>query len=63
VIFASLSNVAGARQVNQYRYAQQPEANGTFERLEVDPIFPRFPFVGMFVSIGDKDRVGDVDDI
>jgi len=63
VIFASLSNVAGARQVNQYRYAQQPEANGNFERLSVDPIFPRFPFVGMFVSIGDKNRVGGVDDI
>jgi hypothetical protein len=63
VIFASLSNVAGARQVNQYRFAQQPEVNGTFERLAVDPIFPRFPFVGMFVSIGDKDRVGGVDDI
>jgi len=63
VIFASLSNISGARQVNQYRYAQQPEANGNYDRLEVDPIFPRFPFVGMFVSIGDTDRVGGVDDI
>ena len=63
VIFASLSNVAGARQVNQYRFAQQPDVSGNFERLAVDPIFPRFPFVGMFVSIGDKDRVGGVDDI
>ncbi|MFK8056559.1 MAG: carboxypeptidase-like regulatory domain-containing protein [Saprospiraceae bacterium] len=63
VIFASLSNVTGARQVHQYRYAQQPEVNGNYDRLEVDSLFPRFPFVGMFVSIGDKNRVGDVDDI
>lgn len=63
VIFASLSNVMGARQVHQYRYAQQPDVSGNYDRLEVDNLFPRFPFVGMFVSIGDKNRVGDVDDI
>ena len=63
VIFASLSNVAGLRQVHQYRYAQQPDANGHFDRIEVDSLFPSFPFVGMFVSIGDKNREGSVDDI
>ena len=63
VIFVSLTNVAGARQVHQYRYSEQPQANGQYDRIEVDNLFPRFPFVGMFVSIGDKNRVGDVDDI
>lgn len=63
VIFASLTNVTGARQVNQYRFAQTPDVVGEYARLEVDPLFPRFPFVGMFVSIGERDRVGTVDDI
>ena len=63
VIFASLSNVTGARQIHQYRYALQPELDGSYDRIAVDNLFPRFPFVGMFVSIGDKGRVGDVDDI
>ena len=64
VIFASLTNVTGARQINQYRYALTPDTNtGAYERITVDPLFPRFPFVGMFVSIGDKGRVGTVDDI
>ena len=64
VLFASLTNVTGARQVHQYRYALQPDpATGRHERLAVDPLFPRFPFVGMFVSIGDEGRVGTVDDI
>lgn len=64
VLFASLTNVTGARQVHQYRYSPTSETEtGRFDRLEVDPLFPRFPFVGMFVSIGDKGRVGTVDDI
>ncbi len=63
VIFASFSNVAGARQVHQYRFAQTPDARGEYGRLEVDNVFPRFPFVGVFVNIGDKDRTGTVDDI
>ncbi len=64
VIFASMSNVTGVRQVHQYRYAQQPsELGNRYERIEVRPIFPKFPFVGMFVSIGDRDRQGSVDDI
>ena len=63
VLFASLSNVAGARQVHQYRYARQPDERGVYDRLEVDGLFPSFPFVGLFVSIGDRDRVGTVDDI
>lgn len=64
VIFASITNVTGARQVHQYRYSLEPDAEtGVYDRLEVDPLFPRFPFVGMFVSIGDKGRVGTVDDI
>ncbi len=63
VVFASLSNVAGLRQVHQYRYAQQPNVDGHYERLAVDSLFPSFPFVGMFVMIGEKDRTGSVDDI
>ena len=63
VLFASLTNVTGARQVNQYRFAVAPDVAGDYARLEVDPLFPRFPFVGMFVSIGDRDREGTVDDI
>ena len=63
VLFASVSNVAGARQVHQYRYAQTPNAEGRFDRLEVDSLFPSFPFVGVIVSIGDEDRVGSVEDI
>ncbi len=64
VVFVSLTNVAGARQVNQYRYALEPGADtGRYDRIEVNPLFPRFPFAGMFISIGDKGRVGTVDDI
>ena len=64
VLFASMTNVTGVRQVHQYRYAQAPDAEtGRYDRIAVDPLFPRFPFVGMFVSIGDKGRVGTVDDI
>ena len=64
VVFISLSNITGARQIGQYRFSQTPDPQtGLHERLEVDPIWPRFPFAGMFISIGDRDRKGTVDDI
>ena len=64
VLFASLSNVTGVHQVHQYRHSLAPDpVTERYERSEVRPVFPRFPFVGLFVSIGDKDRVGTVDDI
>ena len=63
VIFASMSNLTGARQIHQYRFAQSPDTAGNYARLDVNPLFPRFPFAGMFISIGDKDREGTIDDI
>ena len=64
VVFVSLTNVAGAQQINQYRYALEPGADtGRYDRIKVNPLFPRFPFAGMFISIGDKGRVGTVDDV
>lgn len=64
VIFASMTNVTGVHQVNQYRFSQQPDlVTGRYDRIDVDPLFPRFPFIGIFVSIGDKNRQATVDDI
>ncbi|TGE06620.1 TonB-dependent receptor [Hymenobacter fodinae] len=61
VLHVSATNVLGRQNVFGYRYATQPDAAGTFNRVAVTPTAPRMLFVGLFISIN-KNRAADVNE-
>lgn len=63
VIFISMTNVPNFNQIHSYRYRQNPNPDGVFERQAIRNLFPRFPFVGMFVDIGNKEEEIGVEDL
>ncbi len=63
VIFISMTNVANFDQVHTYRFEPTPNENGIYPRSEVRSLLPRFPFVGVFMNINERnDKIG-VDDM
>ncbi len=63
VIFISMTNVPNFDQVHTYRYNNTPDADGTYQRNEVRSLFPRFPFVGMFIDFGKRNNNIGVKDL
>ncbi|MBX0288867.1 TonB-dependent receptor [Hymenobacter sp. HSC-4F20] len=61
VLHVSATNVLGRQNVFGYRYASQPDAAGTFNRVAITPTAPRMLFVGLFISINKK-RALDLDE-
>ncbi len=51
ILYFSISNVIGTRNVFGYEYANNPDANGVFNRREIIPTADRFFFVGFFWTI------------
>lgn len=52
VVYASVGNVPGFKNVFNYRFNNQPNEMGIYEKEAVIPTSKRFFFVGVFVSIG-----------
>ncbi len=63
VIFISMTNVPNFDQVHTYRYDNTPDSEGKFQRNEVRSLFPRFPFVGMFIDFGKRNNEIGVQDL
>lgn len=63
VIFISMTNVPNFDQVHTYRYDGTPDSEGVYQRNEVRSLFPRFPFVGMFIDFGKRNNEIGVKDL
>jgi outer membrane cobalamin receptor len=55
IIHASMSNVFGFNNVFGYQYNSEPNQQGAFESIPIEPQAKRFIFVGFFITIS-KDK-------
>jgi hypothetical protein len=56
ILYFSVSNVLGTQNVFGYEYAQNPDANGVYNRREIVPTADRFFFIGFFWTISDNKK-------
>ncbi len=54
VVYASVGNVPGFKNVFNYRFDNQANEMGIYEREAITPTSKRFFFVGVFVTIGNE---------
>ncbi len=63
ILFVSVSNVFGFKNVFGYDYANNPDINGTFQRQAILPTADRFFFVGFFWTISDDKTKNQLDNL
>jgi hypothetical protein len=63
ILFFSVNNVFGFKNVNGYQYANTPNNNGEFERRTLLPAADRFFFVGFFWTISDNKTDNQLDNL
>lgn len=63
ILFLSVSNVAGFKNVNGYQYADAPNMDGIFDRREIRPTADAFFFVGFFWTISDDNNKNQLDNL
>lgn len=63
ILYFSVNNVLGTRNVFGYNYANQPNMNGVFERQAVVPNADSFFFVGFFWTISDNKNTNQLDNL
>jgi hypothetical protein len=56
ILYFSISNVIGTKNVFGYEYANNPDANGIYNRKEIIPTADRFFFVGFFWTISNNKK-------
>ncbi len=54
ILYVSVSNVLGTKNINGYQYSNQQNAQGKFDRRAITPSADRFFFVGFFWTISDN---------
>lgn len=63
ILYLSISNVAGFKNVNGYQYADTPNTAGMFDRREIRPTADAFFFVGFFWTISDNKTDNQLDNL
>ncbi|MCX2837700.1 TonB-dependent receptor [Salinimicrobium sp. MT39] len=63
IIYFSVSNVLGSRNVFNYDYAKTADENGIFERQAITPAADRFFFVGFFWTISSNKSKNQLDNL
>lgn len=63
ILYFSVSNVVGFKNVNGYQYADAPDMNGVFNRREIRPTADAFFFVGFFWTISDDNNKNQLDNL
>lgn len=63
ILYLSVSNAPGFKNVNGYQYADMPNANGIFERRSIVPTADRFFFVGFFWTISADKKSNQLDNL
>ncbi|MCK7591607.1 TonB-dependent receptor [Subsaxibacter sp. CAU 1640] len=61
ILYFSVNNVLGFKNVNGYEYANVPDMNGNFARRSLRPAADQFFFVGFFWTISDKGTDNQLD--
>ncbi|MGF1554788.1 TonB-dependent receptor [Paucihalobacter sp.] len=54
ILYFSINNVLGTKNINGYQYANTPDMNGNFNRRALRPATDQFFFVGFFWTISEK---------
>src|SRR5690606_24830316 len=63
ILYFSVNNVLGFKNINGYQYANTPDANGNFARRALLPAADQFFFVGFFWTISDKGTDNQLDNL
>ncbi|WP_034043884.1 TonB-dependent receptor [Wocania ichthyoenteri] len=63
ILYASVNNVLGFKNVNGYQYANTPNVNGDFERRTLQPAADQFFFVGFFWTISEDKKSNQLDNL
>lgn len=63
ILYLSISNVAGFKNVNGYQYADTPNTDGIFDRRTIRPTADAFFFVGFFWTISDNKNDNQLDNL
>ena len=63
ILYVSISNILGIKNVNGYQYANSPNPDGMFPRRELRPASDRFFFVGFFWTISSDGKTNQLDNL
>ena len=63
ILYFSVNNVLGTKNVFGYNYANQPDINGSFAREAIVPNADQFFFVGFFWTISDDKSTNQLDNL
>lgn len=63
ILYFSVNNVLGFKNINGYQYANTPDMNGNFERRSLQPAADQFFFVGFFWTISEKGTDNQLDNL
>lgn len=61
ILYLSVNNALGFRNINSYQYANTEDINGKFARSALRPAADQFFFVGLFWTISDKGTDNQLD--
>lgn len=63
ILYASVNNVLGFKNINGYQYANAPDMNGNFNRRALRPALDQFFFVGLFWTISEDKTSNQLDNL
>ncbi|MGZ0017783.1 TonB-dependent receptor [Yeosuana sp. AK3] len=63
ILYASVNNVLGFKNINGYQYANTPNSNGFFDSRELRPAADQFFFVGFFWTISEDKKSNQLDNL
>lgn len=63
ILYASVNNALGFKNINGYQYANTPDANGNFNRRALRPALDQFFFVGFFWTISEDKKSNQLDNL
>ena len=63
ILYASVNNVLGFKNINGYQYANTPDINGDFNRRALQPAANQFFFVGFFWTISEDKKSSQLDNL
>ncbi|GAA3621734.1 TonB-dependent receptor [Flavivirga jejuensis] len=63
ILYASVNNVLGFKNINGYQYANSPDINGNFNRRALLPAADQFFFVGFFWTISEDKKSNQLDNL
>ncbi len=63
ILYLSVNNVLGFKNINGYQYADTPDFNGQFNRRALTPAADQFFFVGFFWTISEDGKDNQLDNL